>query len=92
MTQILLIMKIYPKGDKVDLDGLVNNIVNTLKSDMKLRKHEKIPLAFGINYLRCEFIINEIDGALDELEKSINSISGVSQSEIINQSRLSVDI
>ncbi|MBP2624343.1 MAG: elongation factor 1-beta [Nitrosopumilaceae archaeon] len=92
MAQILLIMKIYPEGDKVDLDDLENNITNVLKSDMKLRKYEKLPLAFGINYLRCEFVIDEIDGALDELEKSINSITGVSQSEIINQSRLSVDI
>ncbi len=92
MVQILLIMKIYPEKADADLNNLARDIAISLRSNMKLRKYEKIPLAFGIHYLKCEFVINEVDGALDELEKLINSIDGISQYETINQSRLSVDI
>lgn len=92
MAKILLITKIYPKESETNLDNLANIIKNTLSVEMQLRKYDKIPLAFGLHYLKCEFVIDERDGILDELEKLINSIMDVSQLEITNQSRLSVNM
>ena len=92
MAKILLVVKVLPTGTEVNLDELVNAIRNNLKDGIELIKFEKEPLAFGLEFIKAQFTLNDAEGQMESLENSVRSVEGVSELEVLNMSRMSVDM
>ena len=81
MGDVICVYRITP--DSVEGFESVKKAVETLKP----QRLNTEPVAFGLNAVIATFLVPEKDGALEELENSLNSIENVGSVELENMTR-----
>lgn len=78
---VIVVFKVIP--DDVDAFSSVKAAVEKLGP----KKIEEEEIAFGLKGVKATFLVPEIDGKMDELEQSLNSIEHVGGVEVVAMSR-----
>lgn len=92
MARLVARIRILPADAEVSLDNILNSIKNNLDDNMDIKAHTKEPIAFGLNALICDFLLDDEEGQMDKLEDNIKKSDGVGEIQTINISRQSVSM
>jgi elongation factor 1-beta len=90
MTRLVARIKILPAEADTDLDKLVDSLNEQIPTGMELKTHVREPLAFGVNVILGDFLIDDEEGQMDKLEESIKKTEGVGEIDVVSVSRQSV--
>ncbi|MDT7875442.1 MAG: elongation factor 1-beta [Sulfolobaceae archaeon] len=89
MADVLVIVKVYPESDEVNLDKVSEEIQKRLPEGYKLVRKDTEPIAFGLKALVAYVQMPEsTEGGTEQLEELINGIEGVSHAEVVGVTRL----
>ncbi|MFQ5940691.1 MAG: elongation factor 1-beta [Nitrososphaerales archaeon] len=87
MTKLVARIKLLPTDTDTDLDGIVGKLKLSLPDGMSLKNSSKEPIAFGLNALIVDFLLEDKEGQMDKLESMLKDTEGVSEIEIMNLGR-----
>jgi elongation factor 1-beta len=90
MARLVARIKILPSDSETDIDSLINNLKNGIPDGMELKAHAKEPIAFGLNALVGDFLLDDAEGEMENLEESLKKIEGAGEIQVITISRQSV--
>ena len=84
---VIITLKISPNDVDVDLEKVNEKVKDIIKNfGGQYLSHEIQPIAFGLNSLIVKFLYPDQEFNEEELLNQINSIEGVSSSEVISVS------
>ncbi len=90
MARVLAVVKVYPSGTEIDLDKLVEDIKSKLPEGYEITKHQKEPIAFGLNALILYILMpEETEGGTSTLEDLLRSVEGIEEVEVEAVHRIS---
>jgi elongation factor 1-beta len=90
VSRLVARIRILPAEADSNLDNVILSLMNKIPQGMELKAHAKEPIAFGLQAIIGDFLLNDDEGQMDKLEDSIKNTEGVGEIEIINISRQSV--
>ena len=90
MSRLVARIKVLPKDSETDIETLINNLKMGIPKGMELKAHAKEPIAFGLNALIGDFLLDDAEGEMEKLEDSLRQIEGAGEIQIITISRQSV--
>jgi len=83
MARVLVLLKVFPEDINIDLEDLKRRIKEKLPENYEIARHDVEPIAFGLKALRLYVLIpEETEGGTETLEKTVESVEGVSQVEV----------
>ncbi|AAY80145.1 elongation factor 1-beta [Sulfolobus acidocaldarius DSM 639] len=89
VADVLVILKVFPESDEINLTQLSEEIKKRLPEGYRLVKNETEPIAYGLKALIAYIQMPEnTEGGTDKLEELVNGIEGVSHAEVVNVTRL----
>ena len=77
MTRLVARIKILPPDSETDMESLANVLKSNVPEGMELKAHAKEPIAFGLNALVGDFLLDDAEGEMEKLEESIRKIKGL---------------
>ncbi|HEY8140722.1 MAG TPA: elongation factor 1-beta [Nitrososphaera sp.] len=90
MARLVARIRILPAEAESDLDSVLKTIKTSMPEGMEMKGHAMEPIAFGLNAIVGDFLLEDAEGQMDKLEDSIKQVEGVGEIEVMNISRQSV--
>ncbi len=83
MAKVLVVTTVYPSSTDINLDELVEKIRKAMPQEYEIARHDKVPIAFGLNALKLYILIpEESEGGTSKLEEILRNVEGVEEIEI----------
>lgn len=81
-----------PESPQEDLKKISKSVNEKVRKFAKLKEDEEVriqeePVAFGLNALKIMFVMEEIQGSTEPLEKELQNIKGVNSVEVTDVRR-----
>lgn len=92
MSKVVIKVRVLPESVDTDLNKLVEDIKRAVRGLAEISSHRREPIAFGLNALLIDFIVEDREGVSYELESTLQSVNGVSQFDVLGVSRLSTKL
>jgi len=90
MARLVARIRILPADAESNLDNVVHSIKSSMPIGMEMKGHAMEPIAFGLEAIVGDFLLEDAEGQMDRLEDSIKNVEGVGEIEVMNISRQSV--
>ncbi|TMI27974.1 elongation factor 1-beta [Candidatus Bathyarchaeota archaeon] len=89
MARVMVSLKIFPSDIVADMNGLKETIKESLQGKATIYKFDEEPVAFGLIALIVHILISEeASGTMDEVERRLKSIDGISEVEVLVSRRI----
>ena len=89
MAKVMVSLKIFPSDIVTDLNGLKETIKKSLEGKATIYKFDEEPVAFGLVALVAHILVpEEVSGVMDEVERRLKSIDGISEVEVLVSRRI----
>ena len=89
MAKVMVSLKIFPSDIVADMNGLKEAIKKSLEGKVTIYKFDEEPVAFGLTALIAHILIpEEASGTMDEVERRLKSIDGISEVEVLVSRRI----
>ncbi len=89
MARVMVSLKIFPSDIVADMNGLKEQVTKSLEGKATIFKFDEEPVAFGLVALVAHILMpEEASGVMDEVERRLKSIDGISQVEVLVSRRI----
>ncbi len=89
MARVMVSLKIFPSDIVADMNGLKEQVTKSLEGKATIFKFDEEPVAFGLVALVAHILMpEEASGVMDEVERRLKSINGISQVEVLVSRRI----
>jgi elongation factor 1-beta len=90
MARLVARIRILPAEAESNLENVTELIKKSIPQGMEMKSSSMEPIAFGLEAIVGDFLLDDAEGQMDKLEESIKSVQGVGEIEVTNISRQSV--
>jgi elongation factor 1-beta len=90
MARLIVRIKVMPADAETSLDDVIESLKKSVPSGMEIKQYAKEPIAFGLYAIIGDFMLDDSEGQMDQLENAIKGVRGVGEIEVMNISRASV--
>jgi elongation factor 1-beta len=90
MARLVVRIRILPAEAESNLEEVVESLKKSVPEGMEFKSSSMEPIAFGLKAIIGDFLLDDAEGQMDELEESIKQVQGVGEIEVMNISRQSV--
>jgi elongation factor 1-beta len=90
MTRLVARVKILPADAESDLDPIIQVLKTNAPEGVEMIAHAKEPIAFGLEAIIADLVVEDEAGQMDRIEAFVKSIHGVGEIDVLSISRQSV--
>lgn len=88
MGKVLVTFEIMPEGLEVDLGKMRTDIEAKVKGTGKIEQVELKPIAFGLQALMMNIVVEDEEGMMDKVEGLIISVPGVQNARVFTLNKI----
>jgi elongation factor 1-beta len=90
MARLIARIRVMPADAESNLDSVIQSLKTALPPGMEMKGHALEPIAFGLKAIVGDFLLEDAEGQMDQLEEAIKNVEGVGEIDVMNISRQSV--
>jgi len=88
MAEVLAQLKVMPDSIEADLNNLKTELEKVCPPNVKIGSFKIKPIAFGLNALLVNVILQDAEGGTDGVERAFAKVKGVESVEVVGITRL----